>query len=85
MFGAVLLVFGVAVAKTGTRVIDFNPDAGFHVYESPSLFHLFWVPISYDVIQTPDYSFKLLAFGTFLATTGFWIIVNEVTQLSCSL
>ena len=77
-----LLVFGLMVAKTGTRVIDFGSGAGYDVCETPSIFTPFRLPHSYSVIQTPDYSFKLLAIGVCMATTGFWATLAELKRLN---
>ncbi len=80
IIGLVLLIFGLLIAKTGTQVIDYASDVGIDVCETPSIFHPFWVPISYSVIQTPDYSFSFLTIGVFLATTGFWTIIAELNK-----
>ena len=78
ILGLFLFVFGLAVAKTGTQIIEYGSDASIDVCENPSMFHPFWVPISYSVIQTPDYSFSLLTIGVFMTTTGFWTIIEEL-------
>jgi hypothetical protein len=81
LFRVLLFVFGLAIASTGTRVIVNETGVGYYVHETPSVFHPFWVPISYSVIQTPDYSFKLLSIGVFLATTGFWTTIDELIKM----
>jgi hypothetical protein len=80
--GVIMILVGLAIARTGTRVLNIESGVGHHVYESPSIFHPFWVPLSYDVIHTPDYSFKFLAFGTCLATTGFWVVYSAIKEKS---
>lgn len=77
-----LLVFGLLIAKTGTRVIEFGSEAGYYVHETPSIYTPFWIPHSYKVVQTPDYSFKLLAIGVCMATTGFWATLDELKRLN---
>ena len=75
-----MLVFGLLVAKTGTRVLEYDSDVGEYVHESPGFLYPFWLPLSYDVVRTPDYSFKFLAFGTILATTGFWVTLDALKE-----
>ena len=73
MFG-----FGAIVAYSGVYTASYGPgDTRHHVSVSPGPLHPFWLPISYDVLQVPDYSFDILTLGVIVATTGFWIVVYD--------
>jgi len=76
MFG-----FGAIVAYSGVYAASYGPNGTReHVFVSPGPLYPFWLPISYDVIRVPAYSFEILTLGVIIATTGFWIVIYDISQ-----
>jgi hypothetical protein len=79
ILGFLMLGFGAIVAYSGVYNASYGPNGTrVHVYVSPGPLHPFWLPISYDVMRVPDYSFTILTMGVIIATTGFWIAVFDI-------
>ncbi len=76
-----MIGFGVIVANSGVKIIPYGSDALTLIASvNPGPLYPFWLPLEYEVIQVPDYSFDILTLGVIVATTGFWIVVYDFFQ-----
>ena len=81
ILGCLMLGFGAIVAYSSVYTTSYG--SGYtreHVFVTPGPLYPFWLPISYDVIRVPDYSFGIFTLGVIIATTGFWIIVYDISH-----
>jgi len=76
-----MFALGAIVADTGVSIVSYGPDGvAEHVFVSPGPLYPFWLPISYDVIRVPDYCVQILTIGVITATTGFWLVIYDISQ-----
>ena len=81
VFGCLILIFGAIVAYSGIYGASYGPNGiREHVHVSPGPLHPFWLPLSYDVIRVPDYTIAILTVGVVIGTTGFWILIYDITH-----
>jgi hypothetical protein len=77
-----MIGFGAIVANTGVHTVDYSPDNTIeHIFVSPGPLTPFWLPISYDVLRVPDYSFEILTMGVIMATTCFWFVFYDTLNV----
>ena len=81
ILGGLLFGFGAIVANSAVKIIPYGSDASrLTASVMPGFLYPFWLPLEYEVIQVPDYSFDILTLGVIVATTGFWIVVYDRFQ-----
>ncbi len=81
ILGCLLFAFGVMVANSSVKIIPYSSGgAREHAFVTPGPLYPFWLPLEYEVIQVPDYTFDILTLGVIIATTGFWIVVYDRFQ-----
>ncbi len=81
IIGCLIFGFGAMVANSAVKIIPYSSGSSRLVASvNPGPLYPFWLPLEYEVIQVPDYSFDILTLGVIVATTGFWIVVYDFFQ-----